>query len=476
MDFDIKMPPKILVLGDIMVDEYFVGSVHRMSPEAPVPIVNVSKHFCRLGGAGNVINNLKSLGAYVDVIGVIGECDASEVILSELARLGCHTKYLMLDENKIMPKKSRILSGTQQLVRYDIEETVALSEIIDQKIRNCFTNIVGGYDLVLLSDYAKGLLSEELTKFLIQESQRVGVPVLVDPKGNDYTKYKGAYCITPNKKELELFWGADIKGLDDLSGALERLKLVAGVEVAMVTLSEEGIAYKQEEFKISKTKARAVADVTGAGDTVIAALGFCFASGKNVTDAVEFANYAAGLVVEMPGVATVMLENILRFKKASELHEAGKKLELSELKAIGKMLRSDGKKIVFTNGCFDILHLGHVDYLRRSKQLGDILVVGINSDASVKRLKGSARPINVDEDRALLIAAFSYVDYVVIFEDDTPITSIELLRPNIITKGADWSVEQVVGRELVDQVVLLPYLDGKSTTNLINKIEAKNER
>lgn len=475
MHFDLTTPPKILVLGDVMIDEYFVGSVHRMSPEAPVPVVNVSNHFFRLGGAGNVINNLKSLGAYVDVIGVIGECDASDVFINELGRLGCSTRYLMLDKNRIMPKKSRVLSGTQQLVRYDIEETAPLSEMVVQKIRDCFLDIIDRFDLVILSDYAKGFLTQDLTKFLIRESQAVGVPVLVDPKGQDYTKYIGAYCITPNKKELELMYGAEIMNRDNLTAALDRLKQVAGVEIAMVTLSEEGIAFKQDELKISKTKARAIADVTGAGDTVIAALGFCFAVGKNATDAVEFANYAAGLVVEIPGVATVTHENVLRFKKASELGEPSKKLELSELASVGKLLRSDGKKIVFTNGCFDILHVGHMDYLRRSKQLGDVLIVGINSDGSVKRLKGASRPINVEEDRASLIAALSFVDYVTIFEDDTPITSIELLRPNIITKGEDWSVDQVAGRELVDEVCLLPYLEGKSTTNLIKEIGSNIE-
>lgn len=467
--------PNILVLGDLMVDEYYVGLVHRMSPESPVPIVNVDKHFYRLGGAGNVISNLKSFGANFDIVGVIGACDASKIILSELSNLGCKAEYLFFDENIIMPKKTRIVAGSQQLIRYDIEEVAVPSESITNKIKDCFSSIINSYDLVLLSDYAKGLLNEDLTKFFIEESKRAGVRVLIDPKGNIYNKYKGAYCITPNKKELESFWGADIKNLEDLSKAMEHLKAVTEVEIAMATLSEEGIAFKQDELLISKTKARAVADVTGAGDTVIAALGFCFASGKNVIDSVEFANYAAGLVVEKPGVATATIGEILRFKEKSESNNVTKKLEINELNSFGETFRLNEKKIVFTNGCFDILHVGHIDYLQRSKELGDILIVGINSDKSVKRLKGSERPINNEDDRALIIAALNFVDHVVIFDEDTPINCIELLKPNIITKGGDWEESEVIGREIVDQVVLLPYSEGKSTTNIIKNIRTDND-
>ena len=463
-------------MGDVLLDEFFSGTVERISPEAPVPVVNINNHFYRLGGAGNVIANLKSLGASVDILGFIGGCDVSEKIMEKLSDLGCNNEFLFSTKEMTMPKKTRVFSGNQQLIRFDIETVRSLSDSLENDIITCFSRICNDYDIVVFSDYGKGFLSNSLTQNIIKESKKAGIRVLVDPKGSDYSKYHGAYIITPNKKEIELATGIDISDEATLSLALDELKKVSGVKIAMATLSEDGIAYKKEKgnLEISKTKARAVYDVTGAGDTVVAALSFSLAVGQNIYESVEFANYAAGLVVEQPGVAIVKMSDVVDFKENYETKETGKILETSELKATGQRLREQQKKIIFTNGCFDILHLGHVDYMRQSAELGDILVVGVNSDSSVKKLKGDDRPINCQEDRALVLASLGFVDYVIIFEEETPQKVIELLRPNILTKGSDWASEEVVGKDMVEKVVLMPILDGRSTTGTIKKIGLKN--
>jgi D-beta-D-heptose 7-phosphate kinase/D-beta-D-heptose 1-phosphate adenosyltransferase len=467
-----KVSPKILVVGDLMIDHYLWGSCERISPEAPVQVVDIKKETTVLGGAGNVVNNLVTLGAKVDVASVIGEDETAKELLQMLEEIGVQSSYIVTQEGRKTSKKSRVIASNQQIIRYDKEskEDVAISSAV-HLIRLIEKNL-HTYDAVILSDYGKGVLTHRFTQDLIEMAQKAGVKVFVDPKGEDYTKYKGAYTLTPNKKEASLATKIAIENENTLEEALQYLKTKCDLDVALITLSEDGIAILQERMLRFPTVAKEVYDVTGAGDTVIASLAFAISSGKTIEEACEFANLAAGVVVGKIGSATVTMDEIEEYE--SSLHKSTSDMHIKtfdEIKSIVKRYKENAKRIVFTNGCFDILHVGHVKYLQEAKSFGDVLIVGLNSDASVKRLKGPTRPVNTAEDRAYLLAALEAVDFVVPFEEDTPYELIKMIAPDILVKGGDYEGKEVVGTEFADELKLVQFVDGKSTTKTIEKIQ-----
>jgi D-beta-D-heptose 7-phosphate kinase / D-beta-D-heptose 1-phosphate adenosyltransferase len=463
--------PKILVVGDLMIDHYLWGSCDRISPEAPVQVVNVKRETTVLGGAGNVASNLSALGAQVDVISVIGCCEASGELKDLFKKNNIDSQYLVTQEDRITSKKSRIIASQQQVVRYDRESADEISMKSQRSILEIFTNIIQDYDCVLLSDYGKGVLASNLTQSLISIANQANKKVLVDPKGLDYSKYKGAYLLTPNKREASEATQIIIKGNESLLRAITQLKTDYDLNISLITLSEQGVAIYDDELRIYPTKAREVFDVTGAGDTVLASLGFALSCGYKIDDAVKFSNLAAGVVVGKVGSATTTLFEIIEYELSLHKSSSDARIKtLEEVTVLASELKARGKRIIFTNGCFDILHAGHVRYLETAKTFGDVLILGLNSDRSVSALKGEGRPINSQLDRSYIIAALEVVDYVVIFDEDTPYNLIKAVKPHILVKGGDYSDKSVVGQDIADELKLVHFVEGKSTTKTIEKI------
>ena len=464
--------PKILVIGDLIVDHYLWGSCDRISPEAPVQVVNVDNENTVLGGAGNVINNLNALGAKVDVISVIGECKTSKELKGLLTDINVNTQYLITQKDRITSRKSRIIAAHQQVVRYDRESTNEINNNSGKKIIKFFKAIINNYDVILLTDYGKGLLTFELTQSLITIAKENNKKLLVDPKGLDYSKYEGAYLLTPNKKEAYEATNVIIKDNKSLTQAIKILKQQCNLEVSLITLSDEGVAIFDNELRIHPTAAIEVFDVTGAGDTILASLGFALACNKNIDEAVKFANLASGVVVGKIGSATATLNEIIEYESSlNKSNSNGHIKTLDEISTIVSEMKNKCKKIVFTNGCFDILHIGHIKYLEKSKSFGDILIVGLNSDDSTQRLKGNGRPINTQTDRAYLIASLEVVDYLVIFEEDTPFELIKLIEPDVLVKGGDYEGKEIVGQDIAKEFKIVEFIDGKSTTKTIERIQ-----
>jgi len=467
-----KTNPKILVIGDLMIDQYLWGSCERISPEAPVQVINIASESATLGGAGNVINNLYSLGAAVDIISVVGDCETSKELKELLLAINIDTKYLITQKNRVTSKKSRVIAAQQQVVRFDRESTSEISNKSQTTILDIFKKIVNNYDVILLSDYGKGLLTFDLTQSLISIANKNKKKILVDPKGLDYSKYKGAYLLTPNKKEASEATNILIKDNDSIAKALLSLKKQCNLTYSLITLSEQGVAIFDKELRIHPTVAKEIFDVTGAGDTVLASLGFALSSNNNIDEAIKFANLASGVVVGKIGSATASLSEIIDYE--SSLYHSSSKGHIKtwrQISSIVSELKNKGKKIIFTNGCFDILHIGHIKFLEKTKDFGDILIVGLNSDESVRRLKGKNRPINSQIDRASILASIKVIDYVVIFDDDTPLDLIKLIKPNVLVKGGDYEDKEVIGQEIVEEVKLVKFIDNKSTTKTIERIQ-----
>ncbi|TXE82948.1 D-glycero-beta-D-manno-heptose-7-phosphate kinase [Campylobacter peloridis] len=453
LDFLSSKKPRILVVGDFMVDHYIWCDCERISPEAPVMVVKSKKEDKRLGGAGNVYANLKSLGADVYALGIIGDDESGRFLQENL------NAKLLIENGRKTPLKSRILSHSQQVLRLDDEndfETKLEDELIYE-----FKKIIKDFNALILSDYKKGTLSDKVCKELINIANSLNIPVLVDPKGSDFSKYKNATLLTPNKKEAMNALGVD--NLDNLEFFIKKLKDDYNLKYSIITLSEEGIAVFDEKLHIIPAKALEVYDVTGAGDSVIAMLAYALSLNIDILKACELANKVAAVVVAKVGSVSVSFDEVKNLEKSSFENKIKTKEEL--LKNI------QNKNVVFTNGCFDILHFGHIKYLERAKKLGDILIVGLNSDKSVKRLKGDDRPINNEFERACMLASLYFVDYVVIFDEDTPYELINFLKPDILVKGADYKDKEIIGSNLVKKVKLIEFEDGFSTTNIINRIK-----
>jgi D-beta-D-heptose 7-phosphate kinase / D-beta-D-heptose 1-phosphate adenosyltransferase len=472
MNFSDENTPKILVVGDLMIDHYFWGSTNRISPEAPVPVIEIENESTVLGGAGNVLKNLYAFGSEADILSVIGSCGASKTLKELLTDININTQFLIVQKNRFTSKKSRIIAAQQQVVRFDLESTSEINRKSKDALIKIFEEIIDDYDIVLLSDYNKGIFSYDLTQALISIANQKNIKILVDPKGSDYSKYKGAFLLTPNKKEASEATKILIKDDESLKSALIFLKDFCDLSIPIITLSEDGVAVLDEKLKIYPTLARQVFDVTGAGDTVLASLGFALSCQSSIGDAIRFANLASGVVVGKIGSATASLNEINEYESSLNQSSSEKHIKtLDALRGIVKKLKNNKHRIVFTNGCFDLLHIGHVRYLEESKSFGDVLIIGLNSDSSVKKIKGFNRPINSENDRASILASLEVVDFVVIFDEDTPIKLINLIKPDILVKGGDYKNKEIIGKDIAKEVRLVDFLEGKSTTKTIEKIK-----
>ncbi len=472
--------PNILVVGDLMLDAYMWGGADRISPEAPVPVVAVTKETKSLGGAGNVVANLTSLGANVWVSSILGNDEAAKIIKSEFTRLGADVGGIFEDEARTTSLKTRVMAGAHQIVRFDKESKDEINAHNEEKIYAFASSNISSFDAILLSDYKKGVITDTLSQKLIALANDKNIPVLADPKGSDYSKYKNATLLTPNKKEAKEATKIDIKDDDTLVAAGLKLKRELNLKYSVITLSEDGIGIFDEGKTIKlPTLAQEVFDVTGAGDTVLSALGIALALGTDIVEAAKFANKAAAVVVAKVGSATVTVQEIISFENKDGSEEYADKVVSREyLAKLVKELKQNGKKVVFTNGCFDILHSGHVKYLSEARKLGDALVLGLNTDASVKALKGEGRPINNEADRASVLAALGFVDFVTLFGEETPKELIDELIPDILVKGADYKPEEIVGYDTVTnnggKVITIELVEGRSTTKTIEKIKANS--
>jgi D-beta-D-heptose 7-phosphate kinase/D-beta-D-heptose 1-phosphate adenosyltransferase len=461
--------PNILVVGDLMIDEYLWGECDRISPEAPVQIVDIKNEELRLGGAGNVLSNLIEFGANCFVSTVLGDDKSGKDILAMLKKINVSTDNTIIENGRLSGKKTRIISRNQQIVRYDKESKENISKKSQELILKQISQNIEQYDIIILSDYAKGVLVDTLTKDIISLANRNNKKVIADPKGDDFSKYKHSFAITPNKKEASIALKINIDD-KNLESAIKQFKTNFAISCPIITLSEKGISYYLDNFKRVSTKAKEVYDVTGAGDTIIAGIGFGLASGLDIDESIHFANYAAAVVVGKTGSATASIQEIEAYK--SSIHKSNSDVHIKDIQEIIALKSSllNNKKIIFTNGCFDILHLGHVKYLEKAKSFGDTLIVGLNSDNSVRRLKGESRPIKDEYDRAYILASLEVVDYVVLFDEDTPYNLIKAIKPDILVKGGDYQNKSIVGSDIAKEVRLVEFVDGKSTTTIINKI------
>ena len=453
--------PKIAVIGDLMLDVYHEGKCLRISPEAPVPVLLLQDSKQLLGGAGNVACNLKALGAKVFLASLTGDDEASAFMESRLKALGIEY-FLYKDKARPSTRKVRLLSGISQLLRVDSEDANPASEAAKEAISKAL--MARDFDAVIFSDYAKGLLDEAFCQRLLSHFKGKGILTLADPKKN-FKLFKGADLITPNLKEAREFLGEiDVNNENSLKNALLFMQEKLALKYPLITLGSKGLCFFDEkgDFVQKAAQAKEVFDVTGAGDTLISALAF-FMSFMGLREASLFANKAASIVVGKVGASTASLDEIF----ANE----GKIQNVESL-----LPRIKGKRVVFTNGCFDLLHSGHLEYLKRAKELGDILLVAINSDRSVRNLKGPDRPINSEKDRALMLEALSFVDFVLIFDEDDPKELLSKIRPDILVKGADYQKEEVLGQEFAKELVLMPFKEGYSSSKLISKIRGENDK
>lgn len=474
----LEMPPfqhaRLLVIGDVMLDRYWHGSASRVSPEAPVPVVQVTNREDRPGGAGNVALNIAALGSAVRLVGVVGDDETGLELLSRLKAAGVYCDFLQSEEKPTITKL-RIISQHQQLIRLDFEKEFEASDIIG--LQDKAKSLVDGSQVMVLSDYGKGALQDIID--LIDLGRSRNIPIIVDPKGSEFTKYRGATLITPNLSEFEAVVGGS-DNEDELVNKGLRLVRELNLEAILITRGEHGMTLIRPDSPELHLPARAqeVFDVTGAGDTVISVLAASMAAGDGLADATALANLAAGLVVGKLGTAAISGPE-LRRAMLSDQNSGRGVMTAEQLQIVVQDAKAHGEKIIFTNGCFDIIHAGHVGYLAEAKRLGDRLVVAINDDDSAHRLKGPGRPINPVERRMAVLAGLEAVDWVVSFSEDTPEPLLESLQPEVLVKGGDYSMDQVVGGSYVKSyggmVRVLEFLDNCSTSAIMEKMKEVGE-
>jgi len=474
--FEGRVRPKILVIGDLILDEYIWGSVNRISPEAPVPVLETKSETMALGGAANVANNLVALDCDVTLIGAIGQDEKGDRLLQAIKNRNIDSRGIFRFIHRPTTSKIRIIAHNQQILRIDKEDNRPITEETENKIVQFVNDVLPSMDGVICSDYRKGILTEKVIRAVMHRAQKSKKMVIVDPKSADFSLYKGATALTPNQKEVEQATPIKINNQLDMDRAAEYLMGLTKAETPLITRGKDGMTlYRNKEKPVQiETLAREVADVTGAGDTVVSVFGMMMFSGFEYKESAVLSNMAAGVVVEKTGTAVVTLSEINSFMTNELLRTSRTLLELGELQKVVSLGKSVGKKVVFTNGCFDLLHGGHIELLQKSKALGDILVIGLNSDSSVRSLKGENRPIQNQAERAKVLAALKYVDYIILFDEKTPENLIRGIRPDILVKGDDYKITEVVGREIVEgygaRVELIPIVQGHSTTGSIEKI------
>ncbi|MGI6075922.1 MAG: D-glycero-beta-D-manno-heptose 1-phosphate adenylyltransferase [Pyramidobacter sp.] len=483
IDQECSMAPSIAVIGDLMLDRYLYGSVERISPEAPIPVVKFQGERGVLGGAGNVVANLCGLGAAVQFFAQLGDDSEAQDVLKLLEGLNAKSRgkvALSPSLKDLTTVKTRIIgNGRQQMLRLDRETFVPLEGEAEVQLLRAMASLADdGLAAVILSDYGKGMCTASLCRNVIGLCRTRGIPVFVDPKGRDWQRYAGAELVTPNVKELSDVAGTALSNDDDeaLLTQARKVRSEFGLDNLLVTRSEKGSTFVGEENCFDEpSHAVDVYDVSGAGDTVIASVAFFRACGIPWRESCQLSNLAAQVVISKPGtypvsydeLRSLVRENVTRERKTSP---ASKVMSFDEALALVEKCRKTGKKVVFTNGCFDVFHAGHVDSLQRAKALGDCLIVGLNSDRSVRALKGVSRPINTEENRAAVLAALQCVDGVVIFDEDTPERLLSALRPDVLVKGGDYAPEQIAGASYAGKVIILPLVPELSSTALLDRM------
>lgn len=477
MNYISKIKTKsILVVGDVMLDNYYIGDVRRISPEAPVPVFRKNSERSVLGGAANVAANLVAANQHVAMMSMIGEDENGITMMNRFAEKDIKVDLVTKLQRKTTVKTRFLADNNQQILRLDIEDTDSINKNDCEDMLARLEEHIEEFDLILMSDYMKGLMTHEFTQGVIHMAKKAKIPVIIDVKDPKYGKYYDATLLKPNLNELRLLTGLKTETDDEIVHASEELRKRTNCKYVLTTLGAKGMALIGDgEPYFVKSLAKEVFDVSGAGDTTIAYLSACIANGLPIRTAVNIANYAAGIQVGKVGTSSVRLQEV-RDIISNEDHGISQKiLSVEEI----ENFRKDNaiKKIVFTNGCFDILHVGHKRYLQQAASLGDILIVGVNSDASVRRLKGPTRPVNNEHDRAEMLSALGFIDYVTIFDEDTPYELIKKIQPDVLVKGGDYKPDEVVGKDIVEarggRLEIISFVEGKSTTNIINKINQK---
>lgn len=475
----------VLVIGDIMLDTFVYGDVSRISPEGPIPVLSAKREDQMLGGSGNVLANLRALGCHTDIISVVGNDVAGSEISQMVREFDSATEGLIIDEDRPTILKTRYLSQSQQLLRVDHENSVTIDQNIQDKIFDYASKIIGNMQVVILSDYDKGVFAPDLIKRLIKLAKKNKIPVIVDPKGEDFSIYKGATIVTPNKKELsEATENMPVSSDQEIELAAHSLIKRSGVENVIATRSEDGMSVVSKKGLAThlKTQALEVYDVSGAGDTVVAAIAGVIAAGGSLDDAANIANVAGGISVSKVGTAIVRADEVIKILDQDDAASSNRIAQIAEQDAAKEQIRkwqAQGLKVGFTGGCFDILHYGHVNYLNQARDKCDRLVVGLNHDQSVKILKGPTRPVNDQMARATVLGALGSVDLVVFFgaeqegQDNTPCALVEDLKPDILMKGGDYTLDQLPEGKVVQsyggKVEIMPLYEGYSTTDIITK-------
>jgi D-beta-D-heptose 7-phosphate kinase/D-beta-D-heptose 1-phosphate adenosyltransferase len=470
---------KVLCIGDLMLDRFIYGAVHRVSPEAPIPVVAIEEETSMLGGAGNVARNLLALGSEVCFLSVVGGDTIGKELTAMIGKEARMMPYVLVEKGRVSTRKTRYIAGNQQLLRADEETQSIIRDDTQKNIIKILEDEIANYDVIIVSDYNKGLLTEAIIKTAIDTANAQGKCMIVDPKIRDFSVYTGADIISPNLHELAEATGMPLGSDEEVIAAAQHLIEQYYFGYVLVTRSKDGMSLisKEGDAMHIPAQAREVYDVSGAGDTTIATLAAALSVDISVDKAAFLSNLAAGVAVGKVGTAVVYRTDL---KTALYTYDAvsgsTKILPFDLAQAHITRWQQEGYKVGFTNGCFDVVHSGHIALLEDARQTCDKLVVGLNSDSSVKRLKGEERPINNEMDRATLLAALSVVDMVVIFREDTPMNLIEAFKPDRLIKGADYKKEEVVGYERVEsyggEILLVPLREGKSTTAIINKIRA----
>lgn len=468
---------RILCVGDVMLDRFIYGAVDRISPEAPIPVLRITKETMTLGGAGNVVRNIVALGGHVDLVGVVGHDQAGYDLAEQIATHPQVVSYLITDNARPTTIKTRYVADSQQLLRADKEIAGPLAKSVEDQVIARVKSALEGCEIVILSDYAKGVLTDRVVGEIIAMVRAAGKKVLIDPKGRDFSRYAGATILTPNRKELGEATGLPIRSIDEAEAAARKLILAHDLGGVLAKLGGDGVCLvlKDQPAQHFHTTAREVYDVSGAGDTVAATMALALAGGLSQADSAALANIAGSIVVGKTGTASVtrdeLAQELLRDQFAVS---TDKILLLGKAADLADRWRKQGLKVGFTNGVFDLLHPGHLSLIRQARAACDRLIIGMNSDASVKRLKGESRPVQSEDARATVLSALADVDAVVVFGEDTPIELIKSIRPSVLVKGADYTVETVVGADLVQSwggtVKLADLVAGQSTTNTIAKL------
>lgn len=468
---------RVVVVGDVMLDRYLWGNVERISPEAPVPVVRLERVTEAAGGAANVANNLAALGLRVSLASITGDDAERSLLLQHVRASNIDADAVLASSDRSTTVKTRVVGNHQQMIRIDSEHPKPLAAQDAERLVAEISPLLSGADALVLSDYAKGVLTDQVCRGLIRAAREIGIPVLVDPKGQDFNRYAGATLITPNRRELALVSGIAPTDLDALLSAAEIMRQEIGLQWVVLTLSEQGIALIGADggYRLPAV-AQEVFDVSGAGDTVIATFAAGLSAQLQPVDIGHLANLASGVVVGKVGTVPITADELLAAVRGeSALEQAAKICNADQALELTLQWKAADERIVFTNGCFDLLHVGHVTYLERARSYGHRLVVGLNTDRSVRALKGQGRPLIGESDRARVLAALASVDAVILFDQDTPLELVKLLRPDVLAKGADYREEEVVGASQVKswggQVVLVPLAEDHSTSRIIKRMD-----